>query len=271
MRKQSAQTLIIILIVMAVSLTIGLGVASRAVSTLRQSSSTAQSTAAYHAAEAGTEYFLKTLTEDPAYRQNPDCNNDSNWTSLPNSDAAYCCTVRDLAGGFSAHVRQDDVVEVDLGGAAMQGETIDIRWHAASDSEPPAAITFLLVEDRGDGTYHHVKSAFDPYDSRRIADNNFAAPSIVSGDYGYRASVATEAGGGDRERLLRIRPLYSGTHLEVSARDGTPLPDQQVELYCEGKVANIFRKVRVVKGNPALPSIFDFVLFSASQTQPLTK
>jgi Tfp pilus assembly protein PilX len=271
MRNQSAQTLILILLVMAISLTVGLGVASRAVSTLRQSSSTAQSTAAYHAAEAGTEYFLKTLTDDPNYRQNPDCTLDSNWTTLPNSDASYCCTVRDLASGFSAHARQDDVVEVDLSGASMQGKTIDIRWHTTSDSDPAAAITFLLVEDRGDGTYNHVKSAYDPHDPRRIADNNFSAPSIVSGDYGYRASVDMEAGGGDRDRLLRIRPLYSGTHLEVSAQDGTPIPRQQVELYCEGEVAGIVRRVRVIKGNPALPAIFDFALFSASQTQPLTK
>lgn len=268
MRNQSAQTLIIILLVLAISLTIGLGVASRAVSTLRQSSATAQSTSAYHAAEAGTEYFLKTLADDPNYRQNPDCTVDTNWTSLPNSDSLYCCTIRDVVSGFSAHARQDDVVEVVLNGSSMANKSIDIGWHTDSDSSL-AALTYLLVEDLGGGNYNQVKGAADPYDPRRISDNNFDAPSVIAGDYQYRVTVTTSAG--DLDRLLRIRPLYSGTHLEVSARDGTPLPDQQVELYCEGKVGDIVRRVRVIKGNPALPTIFDFALFSASQTQPLTK
>ncbi len=273
MSNRSAQTLILVLLIMAVSLTVGLGVASRAVSTLRQSSSTAQSTAAYHASEAGIEYFLKTLKDTSDFTQNPDCTDPGNWVDLPGSDSSYCCTVTKVSGVFKASAKQDDVVQVDLSDTPtidLSSKTINIEWHNSTYDSDNAAISFILFEDRGDGTYNHVKHSFDPVSSRRSI-NNFSTPNAASGDYDHRATVTTESAGSNRERILRIRPLYAGTHLQVYAGGGTSLPDQQTEVFCEGKTGNIVRRVRVIRGEPALPAVFDYSLFSASETQPLSK
>ncbi len=270
MKNQSAQTLILVLLIMAVSLTVGLGVASRAVSTLRQSSSTAQSTAAYHAAEAGVENYLQELTTNPTFEQGDStyCDDAGNWLDLPGSDSSYCCSVEQVNDEFKAHVRQDNVVQVDLSGTELSGQNVNIEWHTGQDTAE-AAITYILVEDKTGGDYYHVKDSYDPVGSRSSI-NNFSTPISSSGDYGNRAVVATESGGGDRDRILRIRPLYADTHLRVYAT-GKQLPEQQTEIICQGRTGEIVRKVHVIRGEPALPAVFDFALFSASQATPLQK
>lgn len=275
MRNRPAQTLIVVLLVMIVSLTIGLAVASRSVSGLREATTTAQSTTAYHAAEAGVEECLKKLSEDSGYRRATNwgnCAADTDGaTTLSGSGASYRCLVAGVSGDFTAEVEQDAVAEVNLDGLALANRTVTVSWHntALGDSDS-AALTFWLAEERGDGTYYTVKSAFDGNASRRSAENHFDLPSPGASGYALSATVNTENVPANRRRLLRIRPLYAGTNLKVSVQ-GATLPPQQVEVRCEGELGEVKRTVQVLRGNPALPALFDYAIFSGSATVPLSK
>ncbi|OGY29579.1 MAG: hypothetical protein A3F35_02775 [Candidatus Woykebacteria bacterium RIFCSPHIGHO2_12_FULL_45_10] len=73
--------------------------------------------------------------------------------------------------------------------------------------------------------------------------------------------------------LLRVRPLYntSSQPIGVKPASGRALPNQGFEVESTGStLSGVTRKLRVIQPFPALPAIFDYVLFNGS-SQPLTK
>src|SRR3990167_6650819 len=112
--NKNDQALIIILLVMAVSLTLGVSVASRAISTLRQVSFSAQSAQALAFAEAGVEEALKCLDDGSCalpYTPGPqDLNGDAT------NDFDYTIAVLGNSNLFDGlpPLARDTVVEIDL-------------------------------------------------------------------------------------------------------------------------------------------------------------
>ncbi len=69
--------------------------------------------------------------------------------------------------------------------------------------------------------------------------------------------------------LARIRALYGGTELAVAS---DRLPNQGYEVDSKGLVGSgVARKLLVYQLYPALPSVFDYVLYNGSASNPLTK
>ncbi len=267
------QALILILLVMAVSLTLGVSVASRTITTIRQVSFSAQSAQALAFAEAGVEEALKCLSDgscsapyDPAA---------ADITGDGTDDFDYRITA--LGGGvmdsFPALAR-DETIEISLSGYPAN-TPIYISWvNTANESETadPAAVEIAVIYQEA-GVYKISRYAYDP-DGTRRADNNFFTPFTGSYNvngvvYRYRVSVSAPF----TPIAMRIRPLYSSTSstFAFSAETGRTFPSQGARVESTGFSGTVKRKIEVLRTASALSELFDFAVFSGSETNPLSK
>lgn len=272
--KREGQALLLILLVMAVALTIGVAVSSRAILTLRQITFSAQSVQALASAEAGLEDVLKCLNDGtctapydpPAVDLNGDGSNDFDYVAKTVGGTDVFADLPPLA--------RDKVAQVSLDGYPA-ATSVFVSW-VKSNNQPevdnPTALEISLIYLE-EGTYKLARFAYDPDPIRRSA-NKFLAPGslgyIVGGTtYSYQVSIAAPAA----PKLLRLRALYSKipSSFAVSAAAGNNLPSQGVEIESTGFSGQVIRKVKAVYTAPALSELFDFVIFSGSDTKPLQK
>lgn len=272
------QALILILLVMAVSLTLGVSVASRSIATLRQVSFSAQSAQALAFAEAGVEEALKCLDDkscsapyDPAA---------ADLTGDGTADFDYRITA---VGGAVLDVfpplSRDETLELNLSGYPPN-TPIYVSWIntanslevSCPDGTCPAAVEIAVIYQEA-VTYKVLRYAYDP-DASRASENGFFAPFtgsyLVNGiTYRYRVSVTVPF----TPIAMRIRPLYSATAstFVFSAEVGRFLPTTGARIESRGTSGSVIRKVEVLRTNPALSELFDFALFSGSKTSPLSK
>ena len=69
---------------------------------------------------------------------------------------------------------------------------------------------------------------------------------------------------------MRIRAIYNDVSVAVRPEVSQTLPFQSFQVSSVGSLGGVIKKIRVTKSLPALPSIFDFGLFSGSQSQPIS-
>lgn len=268
-RARPSQALIIMTMVMAVSLVIGVAIASRVVTTLRQISYTEQSALALSFAESGVEQALKRL-------ENPLC-------APPNYPESACGPFADDVNGdgtndFSYSISQagggsvfspgeplgkDKAFQVNLEGYG--GTEVNVYW--AEETANPAAMEISVVYF--DGTQYQLKrDAYDPIVTRG-GQNQFLLPTTVSFPvegvtYRYQVQVALPALPAS-VKFLRLRAIYNSAPFAVVAQTGTPgLPAQGARIVSTGSYGEIQRTVEVLRTLPALSELFDFVIFSGA-------
>lgn len=277
------------LLVMAVSLTLGVAISSRAITTLRQITYSAQSAEALALAEAGVEDALKLIKDDPSLVP-PDYN--SGDVILGDGKFNYIIAALGASSVFDklSPISRDKAVQIDLAGppAYPAGTSIHVSWvdknnpvendpcvSPTDDVDCPAMeVSIVYLED---GAYKILRYAWDPRPSRGPNDPNFFTPGSLGPGYDvgsgvrykYQVSLAAPA----TPKLLRLRALYSDVpnSFAVSAAIGQNLPAQGVKITSTGSVGRVQRKVEATRSQPALSELFDFVLFSGSQSVPLTK
>lgn len=265
--SHSGQTLITILLVMAVSLTVGLAISSRTISTLRQTSYTAQANAAYFAAEAGIEDALQKLKAETITLPYT-----SSTVRLAN-EAEYHYKVQSYAGEeFVAIVEQDKVTQVDLSSSALNNKTLTIKWNSPEGSRPAIEYVILKKPVSGDAIMLE-KGISDPGDVGRSTISGASSPG-PAGEDNYDWAIDTRSlsiSDGDKV-ILRVKPLFvTNVLIKVVCKEvGCVLPDQQVIIRSKGWLGESVRQINVIKSaSPALPSIFDFAIYSGSSDQPL--
>ena len=277
------------LIVTVISLTIGVAISSRAVSTLKQTSYTAQAGKAQKFADAGVEDVLGTADLSSLATNCPAGNA---CVSDPSSCAPGACaldvdgdgtsdtglSVEELGSGPSVDLilEKDETIEVDLTGYDSTRD-IQIYWVEKNSSEDSdtsgtinteAAIVISLIYTEG-GETNLAKFAFDPNGITR--NNNFDTGSTGSYDVGgttYKyKGVITNLGAGKTYQALRIRPLYNTVkNTAIVTNDGVlgTFPNQGYKITSKGTYGEAEWTVEVTKMNPALPSVFDYAIFSES-------
>jgi hypothetical protein len=265
--SRTGQTLIIMVMVMAFSLILGLAISSRVITGLRQVSYSAQSTQALALAEAGAEDGLKLLKDNPGL-------------SLPHSSGEvrlgedspdyFSYTISDLGSttlfdDFSP-IARDETVQLNVSGPVY---VYWVNWEDSDETADPKALVANLIYD--DGGIKTCRYAWDP--TVRRATNKFASPEPggpweKGGSwYSYRTPVIPLSG---TPVLLRVRALYGSipNSLAVESLWGS-LPSQGVKIESTGYVGEVQRKVEVTRSDSMLPGMFDFVLFSASESESL--
>lgn len=295
--NQSGQILIIVLLVLVVGVSIVLSLTARSLTDLRTTTSTEQSNRAYFAAEAGIERALQQIKDGSTgtiVGSNTPLSNQAQYTGQiettgGSADAFGYDAIKDqtVQVNLKPNINQTDFTQADFG---LNSGTLTIYWHTGTDANPRAALEITALRVNSAGNYEVDKVACDPDVSRRSTNGfNCASPvgmgfvynavncdsNIVTSnkgtvDYCYSATFNAVSTAGYKTVLLRIRPLYSNDSMAIRYNSGN-LPQQGYKITSTGTGQDgASRKLVVYRSFPALPTVFDFVLYNGSNNA-LTK
>jgi len=274
--SESGQTLIIVLLVVLVSLAVGVGVATRSTSTVQQTTFSEEATQALHFAEACAEEALGKIKTGDITESNLPCGN-LDYTATDNcspldvdddgSSDDCCYEVSALSEIFPGVISQDDAAEVKLGGFSG---SITVYWCNSDSSSQecaganPPAIELVLVKD---GVVERLAYAH-PASARgdNFSSGEVAGETVNGVTFAYKISSIAIAD----VRAVRVIPRYNDSSVAVVPVAGV-LPHQGYKITAKGDFGRSTRTVEVTKTEPAMPAIFDYVLFSGSETEPLEK
>ena len=261
-KRQEGQALLIVVLVMVISLTVGLSIASKTITNLRTSTEEADSAKALSAAETGISQQLRLPLPTPIIGGSVQPGINFNTTITSVSGTSF------LVNGGNV-IPQDEGVDVwlvphDYGNPdynspwAPTGGTLTIYWgdnpgNCNIPSQVPAALEIITIT----GTQAIPVSkrfAYDPC-SR---SNNFTPVSssrnTISGKtFYYNTSILPISV--TNGFLVRIIPLYTNTVLAVSGGLNA-LPSQGSIITSAGTSSNVVRKINVVANYSSLPSEF---------------
>jgi len=266
-RSRPSQALITLVMVMAVSLVVGVAISTRVVTTLRQISYSEQSVKALSFAESGAEQALQRLKEPtectPDYTDPLTCGpfeGDLDGDGV--RDFLYSISGLGGTDTFDGFTLRDKAVQVDLEGYSGSIKVYWVDGDKSEEADPKAAMEISVVyRDPATGPYKLWRGAWDP-DAFRRGQNQFDTPLVGGAGYEHGVDITLP----NNSKILRLRPIYNGTSFAVVG--SANLPSQGELIESTGYYAEIQRKVEVVRANPALSELFDFVIFS-SGSQPI--
>jgi Tfp pilus assembly protein PilX len=258
---QRGQILLIVVLIMVTSLTIGLSVAARSITNVRTSQDSANSEKAFSAAEAGIE---QSLTSNLA----------TSGTFTNNSK--YSTTLITVAGtsfplNNGAPVLQDSPVDLLL--STYPGYTnpwtgnFTIYWgqSVCTTTNTIAALEVVVLS----GTLANPQMArynIDPCAQRSLSNkfqNVIPGGGAVAGTaYIYSSTIAVTSG-----LFVRIVPLYAPAAIAVTGCNATntvcnALPSQGTVIQSTGTSADTERQIVTYRYYPTLPSeILQYTLF----------
>jgi len=256
--KSSGQAVLLILLVVAVALGLGLSIMSQSTTDIRMSQQEQESARAFSAAEAGIEDALKAITVG------------SGNLTVDGIDVNYTVTGQQfLQGRFP----ENGVAQVILDG---NENILTIEWVEEGD---PVEDPGTCVGKTGEAPASLLISVINSdYEVRRVGINacvlrytNNLEDISDFGDFPYLRRYNLEISDGDQ--LVRIRPVYNSTSLQVTADPDSfdPLPDQAYLISSSAQIETTkeAKAIEVTRLEPAAPPIFDYVLFSGGNLDHL--
>lgn len=261
-KRQEGQTLLIVVLVMVISLTVGLSIASKTITNLRTTTEEADSAKALSAAETGVAQSIKSGQSVPA------------GSGFASNNTTFSSSVTSVSGsGFLINggnvIPQDEGADVwlishDASGNlvlpfspwAPTGGTLTIYWGDGSGDCNNAALEIVKITGTLASNAISTRYGYDPC-SARTASNNLTPISqsinTVSGKTFYYATNISVTNG----LLTRIIPLYTNTIIAVAKSALDPaLPTQGSIITSTGTSSNVVRKISVVANYYSLPSEF---------------
>lgn len=257
--RQKGQVTLLAVILGVLGLTLGLSVASRSLSDLRQASTVDFGTKALAAAEAGVEYGLAQIAANANFsvtQQELVDLIDGPLKDLANIGikTLKLDVSRPVAGFARSNgvVAKDDVFQVDFSSGSPP-QRFDIFWTDADGIEVAAlSTTYAVSRFAYKRSGSAVAASFDPAAGCDPVCDAFPAGSCSRVDTG-----------GTNTLLLRIKPVQSQAEILVCPVGGT-IPSQYYEVTATATTRNgTVKKVRVRRDvSGTLPGIFDNVLYS---------
>lgn len=277
---RQGQTLIMVLLVLAVVLTLGLSIASRGVTEVNVSTIEDESSRALDAAEAGVEAALGAIvTPGPAVAVGSSSASYSLSTEISGAGEAVVPAEKVRAGEvvsvfLSGHDANDNLVTDDINAFDRQ---LNICWgDSGSISQTTPAMEARLYYYASGGGYGVTGLAYDPNGSR-IAGNNFASVSgsgsggpCVAGGRTYAFWVSnlglhTPGLGmpvGAKPLVLRVKLWYNGdtghfVGIEATGPGAKNFADQGKTIISSGEAGLTVRKLSVFQRYLDFPGVFD--------------
>jgi hypothetical protein len=262
MRKNSGQTLLIILLVMAVGLTIGLAVISRSVTDIRISRQEEESARVFSVAEAGIEEALKAQAVPPGgitiggitatVQENP-LGKGTEFAFPGKYDAG------DIQTLWLVEHKEDGTLDTNN---KYSANSIDIYWGKEGGITPALEVT-LIYHQAGTKI---MRWAIDP-ESR---GNNFervdqtGSFSVGGKTFKYKKTLSSLPCSTNICYALRLRLLYNDQPQILGVAGGSNFPSQGncYESTATNPQTGVTRKVRQCQLYKAPPGIFDYVLYS---------
>jgi hypothetical protein len=266
-RNQSGQALLIIVLVLVVALTVGLSVASRSITNLRNSQDQASSQKALSAAESGVEQAIKSQSQTPLAG------------SFTGENTNYTTTISQISGAtkFLIHGNNTQINEITKGNPVYiptadysvsnpvgWSGTLTIYWGEDSDACKGAALEISVIS----GTKANPilqRYAYDPCAARRAQNNGFtnSNPALITGttEFNLQNRVSLPLASAF---LVSVNPLYADTRIGASIGNTDPvLPSQGADIASTGTDNQVQRKVFVFQGLPQLPAcLFSYTICS---------
>jgi hypothetical protein len=269
--SQQGQALLLVVLVLIISMTIGLSVATRSITNVRTSSEEQDSQRAFSAAEAGIERAINSSNSGTI----------ASPIQIDTNAQIKSLTVGQLSGNQilinnGTIVSRDDGVDIWLVNHKADGTPnyastwngdITIYWGSSADTcssslnnNTMAAIEVVTITgtDTAPASHHYY---FDPCTTgspTRVSTNSFTGAVSAANDwtdFRYKGTISSISSG----LLLRIIPLYADTRLGVK---GNALPVQGSIIESTGTSGDASRKIVTFKGYPKLPTeIFPHMLF----------
>lgn len=273
--------MLVVVLVMVIALTVGLSLASRSITNLRNSTDEANSQAAFAAAEAGVEQAVKlNLTSGSSVIANV-LLHDKNNSQISSVDIASISGSEVLLNNGNP-VFQDDGMDVwlsphtdtasNLFSTSWNG-TLYVNWGTSSDTSgcsDPALEIMILSGTRTQPSLQ--KYVYDPCATRRAVNSFPQAPQSgaftvngVNGSmtFNYRAPLLP--GGPIANGLIaRITPLYKAGSIGII---GNNLPIQGKIITSTGtagvgSTSQTVRKIVFYQGFDSVPSELFYSLFT---------
>lgn len=265
------QILVMALLVSVIGLTIGLSIASRSISGLQQTGTFEASNRAFSAAEAGIEQALQSLKTATPIPGNPI---PTAVVTLTENKSSFNYSIAALGSGTAAYqvdgVLKDDSVEVKLSGG---NDGLNLYWNLPQD--PVAMVANFIYPQSGSysvKTFALVcgSSAGNYGGFEQIAPSSYTIGSSI-----YRCLKSfTNPDMPNNAVALRIKVLCtscSSVNLAIEPMGGTTLPPQSYLVRSVGDAAGTQRTIEATETLQSLPAIFDYILFSTSNSVSLTK
>ncbi|MCJ7804882.1 hypothetical protein MUP35_04095 [Patescibacteria group bacterium] len=272
-KSNSGQSLLVILLVMAVILTIGLAVVSYSITDIKISQQEEESARAFSAAEAGIEESLRAGAATSATVGEITANVTE---AIQGGGEDFNFGESKFPRGELANVWLIDHTEEGALNPAVYfpyNGQIKICWgeETTLGSSTPA-LELALVYQQG-GEYKVVRQGYDPVNGRTVGfdesldkdGGNCASGLAFSKDISLDGGVFNLTVSG-KPYLLRLKLLYNSELQPIAVQANSNLPEQGkcYESAATVQVSGITRKIRQCQFFQAPPEIFDYVLFSTS-------
>lgn len=290
---ESGQTLLLVLLGMAVILTIVLSIVSRSITDITVSTKEEEALRAFSAAEAGVERAL--LTGANVAGPIGDASFTANVTGAASPTKDFPHPIGIISGEsliiwFVNH--DSNGSSTCTGNSCFTGDKFKLCWgksgtSAGSSTTPAVEVSVFYAATPGDySTTKIARDAIDPNSTRR-STNSFSAPDaggcqIGSSSYAFQKTINLGTGGlgipagsynsQNGLQFARIRMLYNTdiSHelgVSTSGFSGTGnflFPPQGSNIVSTGVAGASNRKVEVFQGYGEPPPIFDAAIFSPS-------
>lgn len=268
----SGQTVLIVLLIMAVILTIALSTISTSVTDIKISQETEEASRAYYVAESALEEQLLAFATAPSS------------TTGSMGDIDYQVTRADLGGqrelllpsALNASQTQTVwLIDHNDDGTLKEGTSlgtglIDVYFGSQEVTGIMPALAISLVYKDSSGNFQILRKNCDP-DGARQGSNSFDN----AGQVGYSISGVTlkydcqvSVTGGKTPYLLKLALLYNTlphlVGLKVAANEIIPRQGYCFESTAKVPPSGITRKIKQCKSWADLPEIFSWGLFSGS-------
>lgn len=257
---QSGQALLIVVLVMVVALTVGLSIASKSITSFRNSTEQASSQKALSAAEAGIEQASKSNTSIPLTAISQDTKYSTDVSIIEGTTFL-------LNGGNP--VLQSSGIDLWLTTYSSDSaqlyqtpyypssDSFTVYWGDSTGDNNNAALEVVVIAGTR-ASPQISRYAFDPWQIRR-GSNHFAPPSggqatIAGKIFYYQATIPVGDGGvaGGGGLIARVIPLYTSA---IMAVNGThDFPPQGSVITAVGLSGTTQRRVNVFQGYPELPA-----------------
>ncbi len=260
------QALIMVLLVLGITATIGLSIMSRSITEVSVSTTTDESARALEAAEAGVEKSLGGVIVSS-----------SGSDTIPDSNASFRVSNTAVAGtantNYSVPYRltPGDVASVYLQGQDSNGAPITysgsglrICWGDGSGTRP--AMEAVLYYLSG-GVVTVGRNGYDGNSRSKFKTTDGNTGSCSGGTYQSSHYIPFSDLGmtaGSTPLVLRLRLVYNTTPqtLLVMPDAGTTLPVQGKDVISTGESGSATQRLHVIQSNPDTPMMFDMALFS---------
>jgi len=271
-KNQEGQILLIIVLIMVIALTIGLSLAARSITTLRNTTNEADSERAFSAAESGIEQALQTgVGITTALPLGNNATIDSVTLQAITNKSSFL-----LSNGNP--IFRDDGADVWLSDYSTDSAKIyqnqwsgslNIYWGSASDNcsaTPPQASAIEIIVISGTEVAPFItRYVADPC-ANRASNTHFPAAtagSFTVGSVTFPYRVAVSVPGNKPGLLARIIPFYQSTQIGVSVgNNDPPLPAQGTLVTATGIAGSTQRKITFYQGYDELPAEYYYSLFS---------